>query len=238
MRVLLRRERRRRNVMDYQGNALPLPHSTLVDKLDLLRHPTRSAGLRVLVTRNHFLATGIRHSPLPLCHTTIYDDLSEALHHVRQSPPLSLIIDLEGWSVATLPLLNQLRELHQTYPALDIALIAAETETAARLFLQSACSCRFIDRRLALKTIRNELQLQGQRFTFPPRGFKAREWSVLILMAQGRSLSEIARLQERPYHRVVYRMGCVLTLLGLGHRHQLLRLLQKINGIGALNASE
>lgn len=69
MRVVLRRERRRRNITDIRGCRLPLPHYALIDRVDLLAQPvaSRAASLNstlILVTHDSYLANGIRHSPL------------------------------------------------------------------------------------------------------------------------------------------------------------------------------
>lgn len=231
MRVMLRRERRRRNIMEFQGHSLPLPHNALVERSDLLNHTARYYEYHILVTRDRYLATGVRHSPFPLCLCRIFDDIDEALDVVRLTHPLGLIIDLEGHSLAVITLLDRLRLLRQSYPALDIVLLTPEVDPGAQLFLQAACHCRVLDKRLALFQAREALHFQNQNQPLLPRLFKGKEWSVLMMMSEGYTLCHIARLQVRPYHRIIYRVGCVLTLLRLNHRHQLLRLLQRIGAI-------
>lgn len=233
MRVILRRERRRRNIMDFQGHALPLPHNALVERSELLNHTVRYCDYRILVTRDHYLALGVRHSPMPLCLCRIYDDIDVALNAICHTLPMCLIVDLEGWNLPIVTLLDRLRHVQQRYPAMDIALITSVTDADSLQFLQTACHCRIIDKRLALLQARHALQFHGQTHAVLPRLFKAKEWSVLMLMSQGHSLCHIARLQIRPYHRVIYRVGCVLSLLRLSHRQQLLRLLQRVNAIPA-----
>lgn len=235
MRVMLRRERRRRNVIDFQGHSLPLPHNALVERNDLLNHTARYTDYLILVTRDKYLAYGVRYSPVPLCLCRIYDDLDEALRVVHKILPLCLIVDLEGWPQPTLILLDQLRALQKKYPTMEIVLITPNTDDLTRLFLQASCGCRIIDKRLALLQARSALQFNDEAANHAappdlPRRFKQKEWSVLMLMSQGHSLCNIARLQLRPYHRIIYRVGCVLTLLRLDHRQQLLRLIQRING--------
>lgn len=238
MRVMLRRERRRRNMMDFQGHSLPLPHNALVDRGDLLNHTARYCDYRILVTRDHYLAIGVRHSPVPLCLCRIYDDFDEALNVVRQTLPLCLIVDLEGWSQPTLTLLDRLRDLQQRHPQIDIALITPETDRESLRFLQASCRCRIIDKRLALVQARHAFQLHDPPQPLVSRLFKSKEWSVLMLMSNGHSLCNIARQQLRPYHRIIYRVGCVLSLLRLNHRQQLLRLLQRVNAIRDNHHSE
>lgn len=237
MRVMLRRERRRRNIMEFQGHSLPLPHNALVERSDLLNHTARYCEYHILVTRDHYLATGVRHSPVPLSLCRIFDDIDEALDVVHLTHPLGLIIDLEGQILPVITLLDRLRMLQQDYPALDIVLITPDVDPAAQRFLQATCHCRVLDKRLALFQARAALHLQSQVQTLLPRLFKAKEWSVLMMMSEGYTLCHIARLQVRPYHRIIYRVGCVLTLLRLNHRHQLLRLLQRVGAIRDTNHS-
>lgn len=231
MRVMLRRERRRRNIIEFQGYSLPLPHNALVEHGVLLNHTARYSDHRILLTRDSFLASGIRHSPVPLCLCRIYADIDEALAAVQHIQPLYLIVDLEGWEVPVMTLLDNLRNLQRRYPAIEIVLMTTEPDTATQQFLQLAFRCRLIEKRLALPLAREALQQAVDSEPAQARLFKTKEWSVLMLMAQGHSLSHIARLQIRPYHRIVYRVGCILSLLQLSHRQQLLRVLQRVSAL-------
>ncbi|ECS2473485.1 hypothetical protein APM58_05650 [Salmonella enterica subsp. enterica serovar Heidelberg] len=55
------------------------------------------------------------------------------------------------------------------------------------------------------------------------------DWLMIETLAQGASLKEIARQQSVPYHRVVYRLKQLITLLNLPHRQSFLRLVQQLN---------
>ncbi|SNY62325.1 hypothetical protein [Enterobacter sp. CC120223-11] len=231
MRIILRRERRRRNVMALQGRSLPLPHNTLVEHGALRHHTARYSDRRILVTRDRYLASGIRHSPIPLCLCRIYEDINEALATVNQTQPLCLIVDLEDCQQPVMSLLDQLRDVQHRNPELDIVLMASETDPVSYSFLQRVCRCRIVDKQIALPGTRDVLLAPSLTPLLPQRLFKAKEWSVLLLMAKGHSLSHVARLQIRPYHRIIYRVGCIMTLLGLGHRQQLLRVLQRVSAL-------
>lgn len=231
MRVMLRRERRRRNIIEFQGYSLSLPHNALVERGVLLNHTAHYSDHRILVTRDSYLASGIRHSPAPLCLCRIYADIDEALAAVQQIQPLYLIIDLEGWEMPVLALLDSLRNLQHRYQAVEMVLMTPELDPVTQQFLQSALRCRLIEKRLALPLAREALQRIVDTLPAHARLFKTKEWSVLMLMAQGHSLSHISRLQIRPYHRIVYRVGCILSLLQLSHRQQLLRVLQRVSAL-------
>lgn len=231
MSIILRRERRRRNFTSIQSHARSLPHFALVERHDLLSHHGRANENRILVTCDYFLALGIHHSPAPLCYCAIYDNLDEALNAVCGTQSLNLIIDIEGWPIPTLVILNHLLELHKRHPSLEISLITPEKNFSYRRFLQAACLCRLIDKHLELKQLRDALQYRRLPLPAPHRLFKSKEWSVLLLMARGLSLCEIAHHQQRPYHRITYRVNCIISLLRLEKRQQLLNLLQKISAI-------
>ena len=59
--------------------------------------------------------------------------------------------------------------------------------------------------------------------------FSRDEWPILQALSQGRSLRQIAQLQNRPYSRIIYRLSCILAKLGLNHRHELLHLLNNLS---------
>ncbi|MGT8854957.1 fimbria biosynthesis regulator FimY, partial [Salmonella enterica subsp. enterica serovar Paratyphi A] len=59
--------------------------------------------------------------------------------------------------------------------------------------------------------------------------FSRTDWLMIETLAQGASLKEIARQQSVPYHRVVYRLKQLITLLNLPHRQSFLRLIQQLN---------
>ncbi|MGU3413289.1 hypothetical protein ACLBW2_01700 [Enterobacteriaceae bacterium C23F] len=237
MRIILRRERRRRNVMALQGHSLPLPHNALVERGALRHHTARYSDRRILVTRDRYLASGIRYSPVPLCLCRIYEDINEALANIHQTQPLSLIVDLEDCQQPVMSLLDRLRDVQRRYPGLDIVLMTAEVDPLSSPFLQRICRCRIVDKHIALLQTRDALLAQSPTPALPHRLFKTKEWSVLVLMAKGLSLSHVARQQIRPYHRIIYRVGCILTLLGLSHRQQLLRVLQRVSALGESHRS-
>lgn len=59
--------------------------------------------------------------------------------------------------------------------------------------------------------------------------FSRTDWLMIETLAQGASLKEIARQQSVSYHRVVYRLKQLITLLNLPHRQSFLRLIQQLN---------
>ncbi|KNC91716.1 hypothetical protein [Trabulsiella odontotermitis] len=234
MRVVLRRERRRRNVTPVCGSRLPLPHYALVDRLDLLAQPvaTRAASLNdtlILVTHDNYLANGIRHSPPPLASSTIFPRLEEAMHARQKWVSARMIIDLNGSTTSVLDLLHQLHLISRQKPDLAFDLLTTADDPEIVRFIEASCLCRIIDRRFTVSGVQQALAFPRVVFDNPRERFISREWDIICLMARGMTLRNIATLQQRPYHRIIYRLTRVLTLLKLQKRQQFIRLLQRLN---------
>ena len=70
--------------------------------------------------------------------------------------------------------------------------------------------------------------------TLPPLGtekdwFSRNEWPILQELSRGKTLRQIALMQNRPYSRIIYRLSCILLKLGLSHRQELLHLLNNLS---------
>ena len=229
MRVVLRRERRRRNRLALQSNPPPLPHNVLIEHRDLPEPGIRTPELRVVVTGDRFLAEGILQSPAPLCYYPIYSDAEDAFSALRIESYAGVIIDLHGWEISTMTLLDSVRTLRQQRPELQIAFLTSEEESGVLSFLQASCRAITINKRQKLAKVRALMQSR-----FSPHGaqesvFSHKQWKILLLMAQGYSLRAIAQHQQLPYHRITYRTGRILALLRLSCHQQLVRLVQRIS---------
>ena len=70
--------------------------------------------------------------------------------------------------------------------------------------------------------------------TSPPQGsdkewFSRNEWPILQELSRGKTLRQIALMQNRPYSRIIYRLSCILLKLGLSHRQELIHLLNNLS---------
>lgn len=230
MRSVLRRERRRRNLLARQNNPPPLPQNALLEHRDLPEPGVSESELRVVVTGDRFLAEGIVQSPAPLCYYLIYYDPDEAFSALQERATVGAIIDLDGWDVPTIALLDKVRTFRQRRPELKIAFLTSDDECALLSFVQASCRAVVISKRQRLCAMRGMLQSA----LIPPvpqgRVFTRKQWKILLLLAEGYSLRAIALEQQLPYHRITYRTGRILALLRLHCRQQLLRLLQRMSG--------
>ncbi|HFE6686877.1 TPA: fimbria biosynthesis regulator FimY, partial [Salmonella enterica subsp. enterica serovar Newport] len=94
-------------------------------------------------------------------------------------------------------------------------------------FIRMAGRFFVLSRRQNLASVREALLSAAE-----PRlseSFSRTDWLMIETLVQGASLKEIARQQSVPYHRVVYRLKQLITLLNLPHRQSFLRLLQQLN---------
>lgn len=230
MRVTLRREKRRRSMHVREGYPLPLPHDVQVEYVDKLLHPASMAGqweLTMVATRDCYLASGLRFSPAPLCHSVIIGQLDEALDTSRRAGPLHLLIDLHGLVLPPVELLDRLRHWQRRTPSsARLTLLSSVADPLALRFIEQSCLCRVIDKHLPLRASRQAML--SPRPADPPTLFSSGEWELLRALAQGKSLRQIAHQQQHSYHRIVYRQGKILSRLQLTHRSLLLRLLQRI----------
>ncbi|KFB98083.1 transcriptional regulator of fimbriae expression [Trabulsiella guamensis ATCC 49490] len=234
MRVVLRRDRRRRNVNLMCGSRLPLPHYALVDRVDLVTQPVviRAASLTerlILVTHDNYLANGIRHSPPPLTSSAIFPCLREAMHARQRSDSARVIIDLNGCTLPVFDVLHQLHLISRQKPGLAFDLLTETDDPEIVRFIEASCLCRIIDRRFTLSGIQRALAFPRVIFNNPRDRFISQEWEIIRLMAQGLTLRNIAAQQQRPYHRIIYRLARILALLKIKKRQQFIRLLQRIS---------
>ena len=96
-------------------------------------------------------------------------------------------------------------------------------------FVQAACSAIVINKRQKIRKIVGLMQSTFTRAETQERVLSQKQWKILLLMAQGFSLRAIARQLQLPYHRIIYSMGRIQTLLKLNCRQQLIRLLLKLS---------
>ncbi|PWI80564.1 histidine kinase, partial [Enterobacter sp. CGMCC 5087] len=98
-----------------------------------------------------------------------------------------------------------------------------------RLFCKAAGPFHVLERQLSAAALQHSLL-----DTLPPLGtekdwFSRNEWPILQELSRGKTLRQIALMQNRPYSRIIYRLSCILLKLGLSHRQELLHLLNNLS---------
>ncbi|QPK02682.1 response regulator transcription factor [Enterobacter mori] len=236
MRMTVRRYRRRRTGSDALGfthSPFALPFFDRLEFLSQSINQTRKtdAPFIILVTQDNFLRSGFLHGQSPLSNCCDFKTLEAALSTINHWPSARLVVDIDSRASTLIDLLDQLRR-HSLYPPfLAPHLLIRADDYDARLFCKAAGPFHVLERQLSPPVMQQYLL----ETSFLPRNrkewFSRDEWPVLQDLSRGNSLRHIAHLHNRPYNRIIYRLSCILTKLGLNHRQELLHLLNNLSDI-------
>jgi Response regulator containing a CheY-like receiver domain and an HTH DNA-binding domain len=235
MRIAIRRERRRRSGSDHPG--LKNSHSwpPFFDRLERLTHSLAlthktESPLFILVSTDLFLRQGFRHAPYPLSNGWAATTLDQALDLLPKAPNVQLLVDINHTDVSVIETLDKLRRTGFDHPQHNLYLLLPAQDKVLLRFIKAIGPVRVINRQSPFRTIRKKL-LNPSPLPFSRQShFSRDEWLILTAMAQGRSLKSIASDHHKNYHRVTYRLTCIIARLKLKHRSALLHLLQKLSG--------
>ncbi|MFP2353453.1 helix-turn-helix transcriptional regulator [Enterobacter ludwigii] len=234
MRMTVRRYRRRRTGSDALGFTRSPFAPPFFDRLEFLSQsisqPRKTdAPFIILVTEDHFLRTGFLNGQFPLSSCCDYPTLEDAFSALAQWPSARLVVDIESRSTALIGKLDQLRR-HSLYPPfLTPYLLVRADNYDTRLFCKAAGPFHVLERQLTPSAFQHSLM-----DTSSPQGcdkdwFSRTEWPILQELSRGKTLRQIALMQNRPYSRIIYRLSCILLKLGLTHRQELLHLLNNLS---------
>lgn len=233
MRMTVRRYRRRRTGSDSLGFAHSHFSSPFFDRLVYLSqsiNQTRKtdAPFIILVTRDSFLRTGFQRGPSPLNNCCDYDTLIPAISALEHWPTAKLVIDIDSRAAPLIEMLDTLRRLILYPPFTSINLLIRADDYDTRLFCKTTGPFEVFERQLSAKTLQQALLDPPARNTNRHDWFSKDEWAILQKLSQGESLKHIALLHQRPYSRIVYRVGRIVDKLGLHHRQELIHLLHRL----------
>ncbi|MEB6620730.1 helix-turn-helix transcriptional regulator [Enterobacter roggenkampii] len=234
MRMTVRRYRRRRTGSDALGFTRSPFAPPFFDRLEFLSQsisqPRKTdAPFILLVTEDHFLRTGFLNGQFPLSSCCDFTTLDDALVAQTQWPSARLVVDIESRSTGLLEKLDQLRRHSLFPPFLTPWLLVRADNYDTRLFCKAAGPFHVLERQLNAAALQHSL-LDAR----PPQGsdkdwFNRNEWPILQELSRGKTLRQIALMQNRPYSRIIYRLSCILVKLGLSHRQELLHLLNNLS---------
>lgn len=234
MRMTVRRYRRRRKGSDSLGFTHSHSSAPFFDRLVYLSqsiNQTRrpDAPFIVLVTHDRFLHAGIQHGPSPLKHCCGYDTLESAFSALENWPSARLVVDMESRTMPLMEMLNALRRVILYPPYTAVSLLIRADDYDARLFCKTSGPFDVLERQLPALVLQQALTTAIPPVNHRNFYFSREEWTVLQYLAQGESLRNIALFRQRPYSRIVYRLGRILSKLGLHHRQELLHLLHRLS---------
>ncbi|HIE5388368.1 TPA: helix-turn-helix transcriptional regulator [Enterobacter cancerogenus] len=234
MRMTVRRYRRRRTGSDSLGFTHSPFAPPFFDRLEFLSqsiNQTRKTDspFIILVTQDNFLRAGLLQGQSPLSNCCDYTTLDAALLALNHWPSARLVVDVDGRVSPMIELLDRLRR-HSLYPPFIMPnLLIRADDYDARLFCKAAGPFNVLERQLTAQTLQQAL-LEAQPVQRNQKEwFSRKEWPIVQELARGRSLRQIALLHNRPYNRIIYRLSCILTKLGLNHRQELLHLLNNLS---------
>ncbi|EMD3745442.1 fimbria biosynthesis regulator FimY [Salmonella enterica] len=233
MRSVPRRERHRRlrNAKDCACR-YHSPTSQIFDRLELLDQQLNYAlpvGIisQAIITTDNYLGYSLSHYLFSGKRTAAFRSLDDISLWIEKGSLRQLIVDMETLPVSCIEALNQLRALSWQQSDIQIYLLVSDKTAAITQFIRMAGRFFVLSRRQNLASVREALLSAAE-----PRlseSFSRTDWLMIETLAQGASLKEIARQQSVSYHRVVYRLKQLITLLNLPHRQSFLRLIQQLN---------
>ncbi|EAM2676640.1 fimbriae biosynthesis regulator FimY [Salmonella enterica] len=233
MRSVPRRERHRRlrNAKDCACRYHSLTPQ-IFDRLELLDQQLNYAlpvGIisQAIITTDNYLGYSLSHYLFSGKRTAAFRSLDDISLWIEKGSLRQLIVDMETLPVSCIEALNQLRALSWQQSDIQIYLLVSDKTAAITQFIRMAGRFFVLSRRQNLASVREALLSAAE-----PRlseSFSRTDWLMIETLAQGASLKEIARQQSVSYHRVVYRLKQLITLLNLPHRQSFLRLIQQLN---------
>lgn len=233
MRSVPRRERHRRlrNAKDCTCR-YHSPTPQIFDRLELLDQQLNYAlpvGIisQAIITTDNYLGYSLSHYLFSGKRTAAFRSLDDISLWIEKGSLRQLIVDMEALPVSCIEALNQLRALSWQQSDIQIYLLVSDKTPAITQFIRMAGRFFVLSRQQNLASVREALLSAAK-----PRlseSFSRTDWLMIETLAQGASLKEIARQQSVPYHRVVYRLKQLITLLNLPHRQSFLRLIQQLN---------
>lgn len=234
MRMTVRRYRRRRKGSDSLGLSHSRSSPPFFDRLVHLSqsiNQTRrpDAPFMILFTHDQFLHVGIQRGPGPMKHCCGYDTLESACAALETWPSARLVVDIESRTMPLLEMLDMLRRITLYPPFIAVSLLVRADDYDTRLLCKTSGPFTVLERQTSALALQQMLAT-----TVPPVHnrsiyFSREEWITLHYLSQGESLRSIAFFRQRPYSRIVYRLGRILSKLGLHHRQELLHLLHRIS---------
>ncbi|URO00274.1 LuxR family transcriptional regulator [Leclercia adecarboxylata] len=233
MRISVRRYRRRRTGSDSLGFAQTHFNAPFFDRLIYLSQSISQSRKTdtpwiVLVTDDHFLRTGIQASPFPLNCCKDFNTLPPAMSALQQWPSARLVVDMACRTQPLTETLDSLRRLRLYPPYTPVNMLVRADDYDQRLFCKAAGPFTVIERQSPATLLQQVLTHDPPPLAPGSEWLSRDEWAILRLLMAGESLRTIARLQERPYSRIVYRVGRIVNKLGLAHRQALLHLLNRL----------
>ncbi|MDA8477594.1 fimbriae Y protein [Citrobacter sp. Awk 4] len=181
-----------------------------------------------IVTTDRYLGYTLSRYLFSGKHAAVFNTFEPTALGPERSPLRQLVIDMEGLAISRYEALEHLRLFTRERNNIHIYFLVSGKDASLIQFMRMAGNFQILSRHQDLPSLRKAL-------LFPPEGFlqsdafSHTDWKIISALSQGASLKTIARLQNTPYHRVIYRINRLTTQLGLPHRQSLLHLIHRLS---------
>lgn len=171
-------------------------------------------------TLNRYLFSGTR--------TAIFQTLESALSCLQESEISQLVVDMQGLFTSCFDTLACLRLLTKQRNNIQIFILLSRHDEDLSEFITMAGPFHVLTRRQRLPELRHAL-LSAELPPIHSGYISQADWEMVSLLLQGQSLKKVALIQAQPYHRVIYRLNQLITLLQLPNRQRFLHLIHRLN---------
>ena len=233
MRSVLRRERHRRLQNTHCTHQYHHCAPQVFDRLEYLAQKINytlpgDTVSQAIITTDYYLAFTLNRYLFSGTRTAVFQNFESALDSLQSPESSQLVIDMEGLPFSYFETLQQLRLLVKQRNDIQIFLLLNDNDESLGKFIAMTGPFYVLPRRQRLADIRHALLSPNLNNIHSSR-LNLADWEMVSLLLQGESLKKIAQLQNRPYHRIIYRLNQLITYLGLPHRQRFLHLIHRLN---------
>ena len=182
----------------------------------------------MIITTDYYLAYTMNRYLFSGTRTAVFQHVESALTSLQDSEYYQLVVDMDGLPFSYFATLERLRLLVKQRNDIQIFLLLTHNDDSMSKFIAMTGPFYVLPRRQQLADLRHALLSPNQNNIHSERLSQA-DWEMVSLLLQGESLKKIAHSQNRPYHRIIYRLNQLITDLGLPHRQRFLHLIHRLD---------
>lgn len=183
---------------------------------------------QAIITTDYYLAYALSRHLFSGTRTAIFQTIESAIVSLRESVISQLVVDMEGLTTSYFDVLEYLRQLIKKRNNIQIFILLSRHNEDLPPFISLSGPFYILSRSLRLPEMRHALLSPVLNYIHS-KGISQLDWEMVALLLQGNSLKEIALLQARPYHRIIYRLNHLIARLGLANRQHLLHLIHRFS---------
>lgn len=183
---------------------------------------------QAIITTDYYLAYALGRHLFSGARTAIFQTIESAKVSLRESVISQLVVDMEGLTISYFDVLEYLSQLIKPRNNIQIFILLSRHDEDLIPFISLSGPFYILSRSLRLPEMRRALLSPVLNYIHS-RHINQLDWEMVELLLQGNSLKEIALLQARPYHRIIYRLNQLIARLGLSNRQRFLHLIHRLS---------